>query len=56
MQTGFLLQAREFILFIGQIVNGILTNYRFSMFFVMVMTVFFTLKVLCKLGYRENGG
>lgn len=53
---GFLLQAQEFIKMIGQIVSGLISGTQIATFFSMVMTVFFTVKLIGVLRYRENGG
>lgn len=53
---GFLIQAKEFITFIGQIVSGLITGTAIATFFEIVMTIFFTIKLIGVLRYRENGG
>ena len=51
----FIVQAGEFIKSIGLIVQQLAYSH-IGTFFVEVMTVFFTLSILGKLRYRENGG
>lgn len=53
---GFLLQAQEFIKIIGQIVSDLITDTQIATFLFMVMNVFFTIKLIGVLRYRENGG
>lgn len=56
MNGGTLLQAANFIKSIGIVVNQLIGSNYLAAFFTMVMTVFFTLSILGKLSYRENGG
>ena len=51
----FIVQAGEFIKSMGLIVQQLAYSH-IGTFFVEVMTVFFTLSILGKLRYRENGG
>lgn len=53
---GFLLQATNFIKFIGTIVSDLIEMTPIATFFSTVMTVFFTVKLIGVLRYRENGG
>lgn len=52
----FFTEAASFIQYMGGIVASVLFDNPLSILFETVLAVFFTLKILGKLRYRENGG